>query len=342
MSCLAIDIGGANLKASDGRGYAATRPFAVWREPGKLADEISALLSAAPAHALLVVTMTAELADCFATKAEGVREILDAVERAAAGRSEILVYQVDGQFVSAEQARRTPLLAAASNWHALAAFANHYAAAWPALLIDLGSTTADIIPLDPTGPIAVGLSDPERLASGELVYTGVERTPLCAVIRSLSWQGHDCPVAAELFATTADAYLMLGEMSEEPGNVDTADGQPRTWPHALARLARMVCADADSFTAEDARQAAATVREAQLGQLQAAVEKVVSRFDSAPRTVIISGHGEFLLRHLLDRLHWRADVLSLTEELGPAASRCAPAHALAVLACERQAADSLR
>jgi probable H4MPT-linked C1 transfer pathway protein len=342
MSCLAIDIGGANLKASDGREYAATRAFAVWREPGKLAEEISALIAAAPAHEMLAVTMTAELADCFATKAEGVRQILDTVERAAAGRSEILVYQVDGQFVSTEQARRTPLLAAASNWHALAAFANRYATAWPALLIDLGSTTADVIPLDPSGPIAVGLSDPERLANGELVYTGVERTPLCAVVRSLPWQGHDCPVAAELFATTADAYLMLGETPEEPDNFDTADGQPRTWPHALARLARMVCADADSFTAEDSRLAAATVRESQLAQLQAAVGKVVSRFDSPPRTVILSGHGEFLLRHLLARLPWHADVLSLTEELGPAASRCAPAHALAVLACERQAVSSLR
>lgn len=342
MSCLAIDIGGANLKAADGRGYAATRPFAVWREPGKLADEIDALLSAAPSHAMLAVTMTAELADCFTTKAEGVRQILDAVERAASGGCETLVYQVDGQFVSAEQARRTPLLAAASNWHALAAFANRYATAWPALLIDLGSTTADIIPLDPTGPIAVGLSDPERLANGELVYTGVERTPLCAVVRSLPWQGHDCPIAAELFATTADSYLMLGETPEDPDNSDTADGQPRTWPHALARLARMVCADADSFTAEDARLAAATVREAQLAQLQAAVEKVVSRFDSPPRNVILSGHGEFLLRHLLDRLPWRTNVLSLTDMLGPAVSRCAPAHALAVLASERKVAPTLR
>jgi probable H4MPT-linked C1 transfer pathway protein len=334
MSSLAIDIGGANLKAADGRGYAATRPFAVWRHPGKLADEIHELLSASPSHALLAVTMTAELADCFATKADGVRTILDAVELAASRRCEILVYQVDGRLVSIEQARRAPIMAAASNWHALAAFANRYAAAWPALLIDLGSTTADVIPLHSNGPAAIGLTDPERLASGELVYTGVERTPLCAVVRSLPWLGDECPVAAELFATTADAYLMLGETPEEPDNCDSADGQPRTWPLALARLARMVCADVDSFTAEDARQAAAAVRGAQLTQLQAAVEKVVSRLDSPPRTVILSGHGEFLLRHLLDRLLWRVDVLSLTEELGPAVSRCAPAHALAVLARE--------
>lgn len=340
MTCLAIDIGGANLKAADGCGFAASRPFAIWRHPELLSSELVQLIESAPACASLAVTMTAELADCFETKAEGVRQILDAVQAAAFDRT-IHVYQVDGQLVSVEKARKAPLLAAASNWHALAAYANRHVAAWPALLIDLGSTTADVIPLDPSGPIAAGLNDPERLASGELVYTGVERTPLCALVRSLPWQGVDCPVAAELFATTADAYLMLGELPEEPENGDTADGRPRTWPHALARLARMVCADADSFTADDARQAAATVREAQLETLQTAVEKVVTRLSAPPKTVITSGHGEFLLRHLLARLPWQADVLSLTDELGPAVSRCAPAHALAVLACERKVAHNI-
>lgn len=340
MSCLAIDIGGANLKAADGCGYAASRPFAVWKQPELLAVEVRQLLDEGPTSDSLAVTMTAELADCFETKAEGVRQILDAVQAAASGRG-VRVYQVDGRLVSVDSARKTPLLVAASNWHALAAFANRYAPAWPALLIDLGSTTADVIPLEPSGPIGAGLNDSERLASGELVYTGVERTPLCALVRSLPWQGHDCPVAAELFATTADAYLMLGELPEEPENHDTADGRPRTWPHALARLARMVCADAVSFTVEDARQAAAAVREAQLELLQTAVEKVVTRLGAPPRTVITSGHGEFLLRHLLARLPWHANVLSLTEELGPAVSRCAPAHALAVLTREREVAHTI-
>ena len=341
MTSLAIDIGGANIKAADGRGYAASRPFAVWKHPQSLSAELVQLIESAPACTSLAVTMTAELADCFETKAEGVRQILDAVQAAASGRT-IRVYQVDGQLVGIEEARKAPLLAAASNWHALAAFANRYASAWPALLIDLGSTTADVIPLDPSGPVAAGLNDPERLASSELAYTGVERTPLCALVRSLPWQGCDCPVAAELFATTADAYLMLGELPEEPENCDTADGRPRTWPHALARLARMVCADADSFTPEDARQAAFIVREAQLELLQAAVEKVVTRLGAPPRTIITSGHGEFLLRHLLDRLSWQANVLSLTEVLGPAVSRCAPAHALAVLASETKVAPTRR
>lgn len=340
MNSLAIDIGGANLKAADGRGYASSLPFAIWRQPHLLAEELARLIEQSPACDSLAITMTAELADCFATKAEGVREILAAVQLAAAGR-EVHVYQVDGQLVSVESALRAPFLAAASNWHAHATFANRYATAWPALLLDLGSTTADLIPLDPSGPIAIGLNDAERLASGELVYTGVERTPLCAVVRTVPWQGVDCPVAAELFATAADAYLMLGELPEEPENCGTADGRPRTWPYALARLARMVCADADSFTAEDARQVAAAVREAQLELLSMAVAKVVERLGSPPQTLITSGHGEFLLRHLTGRLAWHADVLSLTDELGPAVSRCGPAHALAVLARERKVAHHI-
>ncbi|BBO33203.1 hydantoinase/oxoprolinase family protein [Lacipirellula parvula] len=341
MSWLAIDIGGANLKAADGRGYADSRPFAIWRQPERLALELRELLAAAPAADALAITMTAELADCFETKSEGVRQILAAVQ-ATAGDLPAFVYQVDGRLLPIDAVQRMPALAAASNWHALAAFACRYIDAEPALLLDLGSTTADVIPLTPNGPRALGMSDGERLLAGELIYTGVERTPLCALVRELPWQGHDCPVAAEVFATTADAYLMLGELAEDPHELSTADGRPLTWPHALSRLARMVCADADSFTAEDARLAAATVREAQLNQLQHAVEKVAARLGGPAQRVILSGHGEFLLRHLLDRLHWRCDVLSLTEELGPAVSRCAPAHALAVLARELETHPTCR
>ena len=44
----------------------------------------------------------------------------------------------------------------------------------------------------------------------------------------------------------------------------------------MPMAAAMPRPDADSFTADDARQAAATVREAQLELLQTAVEKIVT------------------------------------------------------------------
>jgi probable H4MPT-linked C1 transfer pathway protein len=333
MAILALDIGGANLKAADGLGCAWSRPFALWRTPELLSAELQALINEAPRCSRLAVTMTGELADCYATKAIGVRSILNAVESAAAGRS-INAYLATGEWATLDEARETPLLAAASNWRALATYATRFASLWPALLVDMGSTTADIIPLRESGPCPAGLTDTERLVSGELVYTGVERTPVSAIVRRLPWRGEMCPVASELFATSADAYLLLSEMSEDAGSSDTADGRPMTCSSAHARMARMLCADTTRFTEADAHAAASVVRDAQLAMLETAVRDVAARLGQPPKMLILSGQGEFLLRRLVARLPWPCEVLSLTKELGAEVSRCAPAHALAVLARE--------
>jgi probable H4MPT-linked C1 transfer pathway protein len=303
---------------------------------------LQALLADAPPHRQIAATMTAELADCFVTKADGVHAIVDALAIASGGR-DVLVYTTAGEFLAPDAAKQRPLAAAASNWHALAAFAGRYASR-TALLIDVGSTTTDVIPLAEGRPCAVGTTDPERLQSGELAYTGVERTPVAALVTHLPWRGAPCPVAAELFATSADAYLLLGELAEDPLNHDTADGRPRTRDAALGRLARMICADATMFSAADARTAAVAIRDAQLQTLSAALRLVVDRMASPPEQVILSGHGEFLAQQLVRSFPWSGRsprVLSLNKELGPLRSRCAPAFALAVLAEEWQAAGAL-
>lgn len=333
MSWLAFDIGGANLKAADGLGYAHSRPFALWRTPERLAEEIKFLVEAAPRSDRLAVTMTGELADCYATKAIGVRAILDAIESAAAERP-IIVYRTDGTWATVDEARETPLLAAASNWRALAEYAHRLASSWPAVLLDMGSTTTDVIPLCESGPCPAGLTDSERLVSGELVYTGVERTPVSAIVQRLPWRGGSCPVASELFATAADAYLLLGDIPEDAANCDTSDRRPMTHSAAHARMARMICGDTTIFSEADAQRAAMAIRDAQLAMLEAAAQSAAARLGQGPRTLILSGHGEFLLRELAGRLPWQCEVLSLTQQLGASVSRCAPAHALAVLARE--------
>jgi probable H4MPT-linked C1 transfer pathway protein len=344
---LALDIGGANLKAADGLGYAASRPFPLWEHPERLTDELRHLLSSAPTTSRLAITMTGEIADCFEIKADGVRHILDAVEQAAAGR-EIAVYLVTGELVTPRVARQEPALAASSNWHALATFAcRHASAAFPpqlpppgakpglGLLLDIGSTTADIIAIGPTGPLSRSRSDIDRLVCGELVYTGVRRSPICGVVSHLPWRGTRCPVAQELFATTADAYVLLGELPEDASASGTADGRPLTRAAAHARMARMLCLDRDSFTDSDATLAATAVRGAQLGNLRAALDRVLSAMPAAPRTFILSGEGEFLTQRLLTDLAAGSRIVSLAAHLGQDASRAAPAHALAVLARER-------
>lgn len=333
MSGLGLDIGGGNLKAADGAGWTRSVPFALWRNPQGLSQALAALIEHSPPSARLAVTMTGELCDCFRSKADGVEHILAAVQEVANGK-EIGVYLVDGRFVSVAEAMQLPLLAAASNWRALAQFACRYVEGCTALLIDIGSTTTDIVPLVEGRVAARGRNDTERLATRELLYSGVGRTPVCALVRSLPWRGQSCPIAAEVFSTTADAYILLDDIQEDPRAEWTADGRPLTAECARQRLARQLCADADEIVSDDFHGMARVVREAQLNQLAEGITATVANMRERPGVVVLSGSGEFLGRTAVEQLLEGCRVISLADRLGAATSCCAPAHAVAVLAAE--------
>jgi probable H4MPT-linked C1 transfer pathway protein len=328
---LGLDIGGANLKAVHSSGAAHLQAFELWKNPDGLPDELRELLRGFPGYEQLAVTMTGELCDCFATKRQGVQTILDAVN-AVAGQTPVWVWRTDGRLVDLATARATPLAVAAANWLALATFAGRFAPEGPALLIDIGSTTTDIIPLLDGRPIPRGRTDPERLKSRELIYSGVRRTPLCALLGAGG--------AAEWFATTLDVYLVLKETLEDPADHGTADGRPATVPMAHARLARMRCADGETCSEADTRQLACAIRSRQVGLLRQGVERVSAILPGLPATIILAGSGEFLARRVLaESPCLAARVVSLAQNLGPQISQAACAYALAVLAMEHDADD---
>jgi probable H4MPT-linked C1 transfer pathway protein len=287
-----------------------------------------------PAFDRLAVTMTGELCDCFATKYEGVNAILDAVAEAA-GSAPVAVWRTDGRFVDLAEARRTPLLTAAANWLALAAFAGRHTPPGPALVIDVGSTTTDITPLHDRRPVPQGRTDPERLRCGELVYTGVRRTPLCAL---LGGEG-----AAEWFATTLDAYLVLGILKEDATDRDTADGRPATREAAHARLARMRCADLTTCTEQERRSLALKAIARQMQLITSGLERVAKRLPGPPRAVVLAGSGEFLAAQAVRQLGDPSPppAVSLGQKLGPEISQSACAYALAVLAAEQGGESSV-
>ncbi len=335
MRVVGLDIGGANLKAADADGRAITRPFAVWKNPDRLAAEIDALRAGFNSPDCLAVTMTAELADCYRTKRDGVDAILSAVELAAGGTL-VQVWQTTGHFVPPSEARAEPLLTAAANWHALATFLGPLAPAGGALLIDIGTTTCDIVPLADGQPVPAGRTDRERLQAGELVYTGVRRTPVCAVAGSVPFRGGWCPVMAELFATTLDAYLTTGDLLEDPADCDTADGRPATVSCARDRLARCIGCDSDEFSREDAETAARGLAEAQRRHIASALEAVLRGQPLVPNRLFLSGVGSFLGRRVLASCPQLANVatVSLLEIFGPAVAEAACAFAVARLAAQ--------
>ncbi len=330
---LAFDIGGANIKFADGNRFAESHAFALWSESERLAQQLRMMIAQGPPCTHLAVTMTGELADCFETKRHGVKFILDAIADAADGRH-TRVYLSNGKLVSPQIAELEPLLAAASNWHCLAKFLGRLAETGAALLIDIGSTTCDIIPLIDGAPATTGKTDTERLLHGELVYTGVERSPVCALIDSAPYRGNQCPLAQELFATTGDVYVILGELPEGKTRVNTADGKPATKGASRVRLGRMLCADEENFNHRDAVAIARAVYESQTFLIISAVKRVIGDMPSPPQKVILTGHGEFLALKVLETIGLSAETIVLSRLLGATVSRCATAHALAVLARE--------
>jgi (4-(4-[2-(gamma-L-glutamylamino)ethyl]phenoxymethyl)furan-2-yl)methanamine synthase len=333
MQWLALDIGGANLKAADGRGCAASIAFPLWREPDHLAPKLRQLIAQSPPCDHLAVTMTGELADCFENKAAGVAFILDALHEAADGR-DTRVYLNDGSLATVQAAKSRSASVAAANWHALARFAARFTGGQPSLLIDVGSTTCDVIPLIGGEVATQHRSDTARLLRGELIYAGVERTPVCALVSELPYRGRRCPIAREFFATTRDVYIALSQLPEQPMDRDTADGRAATKAAASVRLARMICADGEDFNQRDAVATAEAVAEVFEKILLDGVRQVASAYSFEPALAILSGHGAFAAKAALERAGVPWKQLSLASEIGEAASRCAPAHALAILARE--------
>jgi len=336
---LAFDVGGANIKAADGLGWTHAEPFPLWRQPADLPAAL-ARIAAGRSPRRIVATMTGEIADCFPSRQVGVETIIDALTFAAAisPAAALGIYLVDGSIASPAAARARARLAAASNWHAMARLAAAHAPTGRSIAIDVGSTTTDIVMLADGRPAPLAHDDVGRMASGELVYTGVERTPVAAIVRSLPWPAAALPgrprrpIAAERFADSRDVWLLLGGLREDPDCTDTADGAPATREAARVRIARMLLADPGDFLAADAQAAAEWCAEAQARLVARAAARVIATSGSGPTSVVLSGHGECLARRALDRLGSNLPVVSLPDLVGPGAARAAPAHALALIA----------
>jgi probable H4MPT-linked C1 transfer pathway protein len=325
-----MDIGGANTKAAWLHGTSlrtVSRPFEVWRDREALSRVLREVAAEAGPADAVAITMTAELSDAFRTKREGVAFVLDAAEEAL---GDLSVLTTAGELVSVAEARSRPWDVAAANWMATAlAVAEAHR---DALLIDIGSTTADIVPIVAGRVAATGHNDLERLQAGELAYTGVLRTNLAAIAPRVPVRGGLCPVSSEYFAISADAHLVLGRLAPEAYDCPTPDGRPATVAFARERIARLVCADTDQLDAAEIDAIAGFLIAEQLRQIEAAARRVQRPLPpEAP--VVAAGSGSSMAREVAARLG-RA-VADPPAAWGATGGEAAPAAALAALLAAR-------
>lgn len=340
------DIGGVNTKVAflglrKGKIEETTvsnEYFEIWRDKQGLTPllrrmALSRIQGDRPSA--MAVTMTAELSDIFRSKREGVAFILDSLEEAFPGIP-LYIFAVDGSFVDSREAKEDPLRVAAANWMATALLlASRYTSG---LLIDVGSTTTDIIPILEGRVLARGKNDLERLIAGELVYSGVLRTPVGALVSKVPVGGRMCRVSSEYFAISGDVYVILGLISESDYICPTPDGRGKDPGSARERLARVVCADVEMLSPEAVDQMATYIAERQVQQIAEAISQVLSALEESRISLkggrqdlpaIVTGLGSLLARRSAERLGLK--VIDLEKEWGRDCRLATPAFAVAHL-----------
>jgi probable H4MPT-linked C1 transfer pathway protein len=338
---LGWDIGGVNTKVArvhDGRILSArVRAYEIQRDPRALTPLLRDLSQEVGAGAddVHAVTMTAELSQMFRTKREGVTFVVDAVT-AAFPSADVQVYTVDGRFLSPADAKREPLAVAASNWSATANIVAESHA--DAILLDIGTTTTDIIPIENGIVVASAKTDPERLASGELVYTGALRTPVEAITQQVPLGSALAGVSAEAFALIGDIHLWRGDLAPDDYSVTPPDDRPASREFARERIARVVCADREILDDQAIDTIAGAVARAQLEQIGRGIAHVRDAHPSLS-TAVVTGLGAFLAERAARQAG--LTVVRLADAIGDDASRCAPAAAVALL-LEREHSSGTR
>ncbi len=216
------------------------------------------------------ISMTAELVDAYDTKKDGVLDVVKKCEDTF--DCPIAYVGIDGM-LSLEEITKTPLKAAAANWIATAQIATLISD--NCIFIDTGSTTTDIIPIKDGKECAIGKSDFDRSATGELVYTGTLRTNLASFLDKVELNGKEYRVASELFAQTADVYTVLDLITQDDYVCDTFDGEGKSKTDCAKRIARVICADLEMLSMDDIVEMSKYIHKKQVEQIADGLKQVV-------------------------------------------------------------------
>ena len=255
----------------------------MWMKNDELSDALLDLLKPFNVDAV-GVSMTAELVDAYRTKKEGVMDVAKKSEDIF--NVPVGFVGLDG-IVNFEDLEKNPLQAAAANWIATAPIA---AKIEPnCIMIDTGSTTTDIIPIKNGKECAKGISDLERLKTGELVYSGTLRTNVASIVDKVPLDGSWVRVASELFAITADVHTVLGNIKNEDYSCNTPDGAGKSVEECMRRISRVVCGDMDVLDPEDVEKIAGFIHRMQVQKVSEALIEVSGR--NKIDTVVTTGLG---------------------------------------------------
>ncbi|MFP4654172.1 MAG: hydantoinase/oxoprolinase family protein [Methanohalobium sp.] len=318
MKTIGIDIGGANTKiASDDGNITELHYVPLWKNTQlpSILEQVARRID--PDR--IAVVMTGELADCFDDKYTGIKFIMDTVNNAF--RCDKNFINSNGQFIKNSDDIND---LAAANWAASARIIGNDVG--DCIFVDMGSTTTDIIPIV-DGKHRAQHTDFKRLLNNELLYTGVLRTNVATLVDKLKLSIGSCRPSSELFATTADAYLILGDINKELYTCEPADNGGMEKIDALRRMSRVVCTDFTEISSVDIENIAKDVKEKEISLMCEAISSISEQYNLDK--IVSAGIGEFLIKNAAKRLGF--EYMSVTEKWGQEISKVFPAYAAANL-----------
>jgi probable H4MPT-linked C1 transfer pathway protein len=341
VSILGLDIGGANTKAAFMKTQDATiqelrtllEYFPIWKKGKEQLPKVLEKLRKGLVNSALDgvgVTITAELSDAYMIKKEGINHVLDSIKEVF-GDVPTFVLDVEANLLPVKDARKKSFKVASANWAAtgwmISQLINN------CIIVDVGSTTTSIIPVIKGKIAADGRTDLQKLQNGELVYSGSLRTNVAAIVNGIPVRGKMARVSSELFAQSGDVHLILGNIRDEEYTAETCDGRGKTRREAMARLARVVCADTDMLTEHEIVDMAKFVYDRQVEQISGGLEQVYERIKPSiqDKRVVVTGLGRnFLARKAAENAGFK-DIIDMKEQLGAEATVVSPSVGVALM-----------
>ncbi|HME51649.1 MAG TPA: hydantoinase/oxoprolinase family protein [Candidatus Lokiarchaeia archaeon] len=348
---IGLDIGGVNIKCSSiprafdkklEDAYSTKKYFPLWQNSrDKLPAIIAEILSEHVSYwqtweneeqttrIHICASITGELSDAYTTKKEGIIHITgslhEACKKMQARKMSLeimdpIFISTDGMLYNIDDAVTNYRSVAAANWHATAIWVGSFVK--DCILVDCGSTTTDIIPIIEGMPVSEGLTDFARLASGELVYTGVLRATIPSITHEVPVNGAMIPVSFEKFALMADVHMILGNITFEQYDCDTADGRSTSIDNCIKRLARSVCEDAEDLGYTNIIEMARFLHQKQVDMVWDGLQKVLmhlllnSGISAADLDCVITGLGEDALAKLASTRAGFRSIIPLSSKIG--------------------------
>jgi probable H4MPT-linked C1 transfer pathway protein len=183
------------------------------------------------------------------------------------------------------------------NWHSIGKYLTNFVK--NALIIDFGSTTTDFICIKDGKIMNKAFNDFKRLLNGEILYTGLIRTPLFAIKKNIKYKSKNISIIPEYFANTSDIYRINKQIKKEFDIDDETDFSDKNVIGSYKRIARSFGMDYHFKDKLFIKKLSENIMNEQLNMIYENTEKLLKKFNMKKKSLIIlSGIGQAVLKKL--------------------------------------------